>query len=593
MDALARLAPGATLDAAQASLAAVSAGQAAAHPETNRGWSARLVSAHESLVAPVRPALLMLSGAVGIVLLIACANVANLLLARASAREREVAVRLALGASRGRLARQFVTENLVLGAAGALLGLAIGRAGVAVLLRLSPGDIPRLDEAGLDLAVVGFTMAVSLAASAVLGLAPVIRVSRRGAEAGLQHGDRVAGTRSRMRASLVVAQMALALTLLAGGGLLVRTLHNLLAVPPGFDAGRLLGVNAFLAPPRYRELGAQYAFVRDALAAVRGLPGVDAAATVSHLPLSDGPVRLKLVVDGQPFDRAAAVQVAFRAISPDFFRTMGIKVQAGRPVADTDDETAAPVVVVNEALARRVWPGEAALGRRLAFVNEADGGRTPRWYEVVGVVADVKSRGLDTDEEPVTYVSFAQRRISFVRAVSLVVRTKGDPRALLTDVRRALQRVDPDLPVFGARPLEDVVSQSVAGRRFQAVLLQAFAALALLLSMIGVYGVLSDAVGQRTREIGVRVALGAQPGQVLRLVLRHGLTLALGGLAVGIPAAVALSLALKSFLFGVAPGDPWTLLAVSVLLTASAVLAAYVPARRATRVDPMTALRAD
>jgi putative ABC transport system permease protein len=268
-------------------------------------------------------------------------------------------------------------------------------------------------------------------------------------------------------------------------------------------------------------------------------------------------------------------------------------LHAGRPLADTDAESAPPVVVVNEALARRVWPGQSALGRRLAFVNEGEGGRTPRWYEVVGVVADVKSRGLDADEEPVTYVSFAQRRIPFVRGVSLVVRTQGDPRALLADVRRALQRVDPDLPVFGARPLDEAVSQSVAGRRFQAVLLQAFAALALLLSMIGVYGVLSDAVGQRTREIGVRVALGAQPGQVLRLVLGHGLTLALGGLALGLPAAVALSLGLRSFLFGVAPADPWTLLAVCALLTASAVLAAYVPARRATRVDPMAALRAE
>jgi putative ABC transport system permease protein len=593
MQALARLAPGADVRSAQASLDTVCARLAAAYPETNRGWSARLVSAHESLVGPVRPALLVLSGAVGIVFLIAWANVANLLLARASAREREVAVRTALGASRWRLARQFMTENLVLGAAGGALGLVLGHAGVAVLRRLSPGNIPRLEEAGLDAAVVAFALGASVLAGLLLGLVPIVRAARTAPRASLQEGERTAGARSRLRTSLVVVQMALAMTLLVGGGLLVQTLRNLLAVPPGFDTERLLSLNLLLTPPRYRELAPQFGFVRQSIAALESVPGVVSAATISQLPLSEGPVRLKIGVEGRPFDRAEAPSVAYRAISPTFFRTMGIRLHAGRATAETDSETAPPVVVVNQAMARRLWPGEDPLGRRIRFVNDPDVNGVPRWHEVVGLVGDVKSRGLDADEEPVAYVAFAQRRVPFVRGLSIVVRTAADPMALLPTVRRALLAVDAEQPVFGVRTLDEVVARSVAGRRFQAVLLQSFAGLALLLAVIGVYGVLSDAVGRRTREIGVRMALGAQPRQVLRLVLGEGMALALGGLALGLPASLALARTLKSFLFGVAPGDPLTLVALSLLLAASALAAAYIPARRATRVDPMAALRAE
>jgi putative ABC transport system permease protein len=588
MSALGRLAPGGDVKAVQASLDVVTARLAGAHPATNRGWSARVVSAHESLVGPVRPALLVLAGAVGIVFLIACANVANLLLARASAREREVAVRTALGASRWRLARQFMAENLVLALAGGALGIVLGRLGVAVLQRLSPGDIPRLEEAGLDLAVLGFALAVSLLAGLLLGLVPVVRASRAAPRASLGEGDRTAGTRSRLRSSLVVVQMALALTLLVGGGLLVQTVRNLLSVPPGFESRRLLSLNVFLTPPRYRALEPQHAWVRQAVAAVERLPGVVSVATVSQLPLSDGPVRLKMAVEGRPFDRADAPAAAFRAVSPAFFATMGIPLLAGRVPAETDAETAPLVVAVNQAMVRRLWATESPLGHRIRFVNE----EPPRWYEVVGVVGDVKSRGLDAEEEPAAYVPFAQRMVPFVRGVSLVVRTAGEPMAQLPAIRNALLGVDAEQPVFGVRTLDEVLSRSVAGRRFQAVLLQAFAGLALLLSVIGIYGVLSDAVGRRTREIGVRMALGAQPAQVLRLILGEGMALALFGLALGLPASLALARTLKSFLFGITPGDPRTLVALSVVLALSALLAAYIPARRATRVDPMTALRA-
>ena len=542
MEALGRLAPRSDLASVQASLNVVTARQAAAHAATNRGWSARVVPAHEELVAPVRPALLVLSGAVGIVFLIACANVANLLLARASAREREVAVRTALGASRWRLARQFMAENLVLSVAGGALGIVLGRAGVAVLQRLSPGDIPRLEEAGLDGTVLAFALAVSLLAGLLLGLVPVVRASRIAPRASLVEGDRTAGSRSRLRTALVVVQMAMALTLLVGGGLLVQTVRNLLAVPPGFEARRLLSLSVFLTPPRYRALEPQHAWVRQAVAAVERVPGVVSVATVSELPLSDGPVRLKMAVEGRPFDRAAAPSAAFRAVSPAFFTTMGIPLLSGRVPAETDSETAPLVVAVNQAMARRLWPAESPLGHRIRFVNE----EPPRWYEVVGVVGDVKSRGLDAGEEPAAYVPFAQRVVPFVRNVSLVVRTATEPMAPLPSIRKALLGVDAEQPVFGVRTLDEIVSHSVAGRRFQAVLLQAFAGLALVLAVIGIYGVLSDAVGRRTREIGVRMALGAQPGQVLRLILGEGMAIALGGLALGVPASLALARTLKA-----------------------------------------------
>ena len=392
--------------------------------------------------------------------------------------------------------------------------------------------------------------------------------------------------------------MALALTLLVGGGLLVQTVRNLLSVPPGFESRRLLSLNVFLTPPRYRALEPQHAWVRQAVAAVERLPGVVSVATVSQLPLSDGPVRLKMAVEGRPLDRADAPSAAFRAVSPAFFATMGIPLLAGRVPADTDAEMAPLVVAVNQAMVRRLWATESLspsasgiggpLGHRIRFVNE----EPPRWYEIVGVVGDVKSRGLDAEEEPAAYVPFAQRIVPFVRGVSLVVRTAGEPMAQLPAIRNALLGVDSEQPVFGVRTLDEVLSRSVAGRRFQAVLLQAFAGLALLLSVIGIYGVLSDAVGRRTREIGVRMALGAQPAQVLRLILGEGMALALCGLALGLPASLALARTLKSFLFGITPGDPRTLAALSVVLALSALLAAYIPARRATRVDPMTALRA-
>jgi putative ABC transport system permease protein len=593
MQAVARLAPGVEVGTARASLDVVTARLAAAYPDTNKGWGARLVPAHEALVGPVRPTLLVLSGAVGIVLLIACANVANLLLARASAREREVAVRTALGASRWRLARQFVAENMVLAGAGGAFGLLLGRIGIAVLHRVAPDDIPRLEDAGLDPAVLGFALAVSLLTGLVLGVVPALRASQKAPRAALQEGERTSRVRARLRTALVVAQMALALSLLAGGGLLVQTLRNLLNVPLGFEAERLLSLNVFLGPPRYRELAPQYAFVRDTIAAIEQVPGVVSAGTVSQLPLAEGPVRLKLAIDGRPLDRAEAPVAAFRAVSPSYFATMGMPVRHGRSLMERDAGTAPLVVVVNEAMARRLWPGESPLGRRIRFLNDPVVAGVTRWHEVVGVVGDVKSRSLDAGEEAVAYVPYAQRVVPFVRGVSLVVRTAADPAALLPAVRRAVLGLDPELPVFDARPLDDVVAESVAGRRFQAVLLQAFAGLALLLAAVGVYGVLSDAVGRRTREIGIRMALGAQPRQVLRLVLGEGMTLALGGLALGVPAALVLARTLKSFLFGVAPGDPRTLAAVSLLLAAAALVASYLPARRATRVDPMVALRAE
>jgi putative ABC transport system permease protein len=588
-----RLAEGVSLAQAQASLDVVTGRLAAEHPDTNRGWGGRVVPAHESLVGDVRPALLLLAAAVGVVLLIACANVSNLLLARAAARRREVALRAALGASTARLARQFLAENLVLASVSSALGLALARALLPVLRALAPGDVPRLDQARLDPAVLGFTLVVALATGAGLALVPVLQARRCELLPALREGDRggSAALRSPLRRGLVVLETALALTLLVGGGLLVRSLRNVLAVPPGFDAARVAGASVFLAPPRYRDLASQRAFVRDVLAAVETLPGVERAATVSRLPLEGGAFMLKFQIEGRDVGRAEAAAASYRVVSSGYFQAMGIPVLEGRAPARTDSETSPPVVIVNRTFARRFWPGESPVGRRIRWIPEDDPAAPPRWHTIVGVVGDVRSAGLAEEEGPAAYVPFSQRVLPFVRDVSVVARAATDPGALLPSLRRALLAVDPDLPVYRARTLETVVSGSVETRRFNAALLEAFALLAFTLSMIGIYGVLSYTVGLRTREIGVRVALGASPAAVRRLVLKDGLGLAARGLALGLPLAMASSRLLEGMLFAVGPADPATLAVVSAAVFAAAALACHVPARRATRVDPTVALR--
>lgn len=588
-----RLADGVGVAEAQASLDVVAARLAAEHPDTNRGWGGRVVPARESLVGDVRPALLMLAGAVGIVLLIACANVSNLLLARAAARRREVALRAALGASTGRLARQFLVENLLLAFGSAAIGLGLARALLPVLRALAPGDVPRLDQAGLDPAVLGFTVLVALATGAVLALVPVVEARRRELLPALREADRSASAalRSPLRRGLVVLETALALTLLVGGGLLVRSLRNVLAVPPGFDAGRVASASVFLAPPRYADLASQRAFVRDTLAVVEGLPGVQRAATISRLPLEGGTLTLTFQIEGRRVGRAEAPAASYRVVSPEYFRTMGIPLLEGRAPTATDTEASPPVVVVNRTLARRFWPGQSAVGRRIEWIPEDAPPAPPRWHTVVGVVGDVRSKGLAEDEGPAAYVPYRQRVLPFVRDVSVVVRSASDPGALLPPLRRALLAVDPDLPVYRARTLDAIVSGSVETRRFNAALLQTFALMALALAMIGVYGVLNYTVGQRTREIGVRIALGAPPAAVRRLVLADGLALVGRGLGLGLPLALASSRLLEGMLFAVRPWDPLTLAAVGAALLGAAALACDVPARRATRIDPIGTLR--
>jgi predicted permease len=590
---LGRLAQRATVADAQASLDVVAARLAAAHAGTNRGWGAHVVPLHEALFGSVRPALLMLAGAVGFVLLIACANVSNLLLARAAFRRRELAIRAALGASGARLARQLVAENLVLAAGGGALGLALAQLAVVMVRRLGPQDVPRLEEVSLDPAVLAFTCAVSAATGIVLGLLPALPAARGGLRPALSDADRAAtAARSRLRRGLVVAETALALTLLVGGGLLVRSFHNLMAVPLGFDAPRLVSGTVLLAPPRYRGLAEQRAFVHDVLASAQELPGVVGAAMTSQMPLEAGPVRLKFAVEGRPVDRADAPSASYRAVSPSYFRTLGIPLRAGRPPADSDTAEAPPVVVVNEVMAARSWPGESPLGRRIAWIPEADPAQgAARWHTVVGVVGDVRSEGLHVPEGPAAYVPFPQRQLGFVRSASFVVRTVGDPAAAVAALRGAIRRVDPEQPVFNVGPVDAVVARSVAGRRFVTVLLEVFAGLAFALAVIGIYGLLSYTVGQRTREIGIRMALGAPRRRVFGLVVGDGLGLALAGVALGLPLAVLLARALGNLLFGVAPWDPATLALVSLGLAGSAVLACAVPARRALRVDPVVALR--
>jgi len=588
---LARLKPGVSQEQAGRELNHIAARLGEQYPVSNRGWRVKLVELLGARVEPVRPALLILLGAVGLVMLIGCANIASLLLARNAARVREMAVRAALGAGRGRLLRQLLLESLLLALAGGVLGLLLHPWMTRLLLSLSPQELVLPERIGFRLSVAAFGLAASLLTALLCGLAPALHGSSTDLVEGLKEGGRSGGggvRRQRLRSVLVVAEVAVALVLLAGAGVMLRSFLKLRAVDPGFRADRVLTVRLGLTPSRYREEQQKTSFYRALLERVRALPGVEAAAATNHLPMVSD-LNRAFTIGGRPVPLPGEWPAArFRAVTPDYFRAMGIPLLRGRVFTGQDDAEAPGVALVNQSLARRYWPGENPLGQR---VNLARPEVQHAWRTIVGVVGDVRHAGLDAEIQPEVYAPYYQMPEA---STTLVARAVSEPLMLAAAVRAAVRAVAPDQPVSEVRTMPRVVAESEAmgSRRTVLLLLSAFAALAVLLATVGVYGVISYSVAQRTQEIGVRMALGAAGGDLVWMVVRQALGLALAGVTIGTLAALALTRFLSRLAFGVSPADPATFAAVAALLLTVALAASYLPARAATRVDPLTALRA-
>ncbi|AHG93761.1 permease (plasmid) [Gemmatirosa kalamazoonensis] len=594
----ARLAPGATLDAARADVASVAARLEREFPGTNRDVA--VVPLTEKVVGDVRPMLLVLSGAVTLVLLIAGANVAHMLLARGSARAREMAVRGALGATRTALVRQLLAESVVLAAAGGALGLALGAAGVRALVALAPAGLPRVDTVHLDWRVAVATIVVALLTGVACGVVPALRGAADGVSGTLRDGARgtTAGRRQhRGRRALIASEFALSCVLLVGAGLMIRTVAAMQAVDPGLDPRGVLTAIVSVTGSAEATPGRRAAFYEGLVARLAALPGVRAAGAINHVPLAGDEWGMHVTAEGRPVAPGVEAPTAtFRVILPGYLRAMGIRVREGRDVAATDRVGATEVVVVNEALARRLWPGESALGKRLTLDGPED---HPPTRTVVGVVRDVVRGEWTEGPQPEAYVPFLQSESYLERpsgafsAMSIVVKTDGDPARLAPALRAAVASVDRDLPVSEVQTMERIVADATARPRFVLVLLGAFAAVAALLAAVGLYGVTSYAVSRRVREIGVRVALGAARGRVVRLVLGEALGLVALGIALGTLGALAAARLMAGLLFGVGAADPLTFVGVPVLLSIVALAAALGPTRRATAVAPTVALRAE
>jgi putative ABC transport system permease protein len=523
--------------------------------------------------------------AVGFVLLIACANVANLLLARAAGRYREIAVRVALGAGRLRLVRQFVTEGVLLALAGGALGVAAAWLGLDLLGKLAFAFVPRSGEIRLDLRVLGFTLLVSLATGVVFGVAPAAQAFKTNVQEALKDG---AGSSSvglggtGLRSALVVAEIAAAFVLLVGAGLLIKSFTRLMSVDPGVEPAHVLTTKLALPAEKYADGDARARFHQEVLERVSRLPGVEAAGVTSHLAVEEFGTNGTPVIEGKTYPPNQNPLIEYRVVSPDYFRALGVRLLRGRYLDERDTKATPPVVVVNDAMARQIWGGEDPLGKRV-FGNP--------WATVVGVVADVKNVGLTAGARPELYTSFAQGLSRRTQNVTLVVRSRLDPAALAAAVRREVRAVDPAQPVYDVRTMRAVLDDTVSDRRLNMTLLGTLAALSFVLAVVGIYGVMSYTVTQHTREIGIRMALGAQASDILRLVVGRGMFLTALGVALGAAGSLALTRFIAAMLFGVKATDAATFAAIAALLAAVALLACLVPARRATRVDPMIALR--
>jgi len=585
LQVLGRLKPGVTQQQALAELEGIASHLRQQYPQTNRYIGAGLIPLHEQTVGDMRRALLTLLAATGFVLLIACANVANLLLARASARHKEIAVRMALGAARFRIVRQLLTESALLAALGGAAGLLLTLWGVPALVALAPDSIAQAKTASMDGRVLGFTFAVSLLTALIFGLVPALQATRPNLNEALKEGGReTAGAgRGWTRSVLVVAEIAMALVLLIGGGLLLRSFARLSGVKPGFRADHLLTLEVLPPYSKYPDIPKRAAFYDELLRRVEALPGVVTAAVTTSLPAKGDPGEMTWITEQAAVPKVMAAVPTM--ISAGYFRTMGIPLAAGRAF-DAGDAPAAPgVAIINETMARAAWPGENPVGKRMKM-----GVETQPWLTIVGVVKDVRLR-LGMAPGPQAYVPYAQSAAFGPR--DLVVRTKIDPASLAAAVRQEVWAVDKDQPVAGVRTMEQILADSIDRPRFNALLLALFGATALALAGVGIYGVMAYTVTQSTREIGIRMALGAQAADVRQMIVSQALRLGAIGLALGLVAAWAATRVMASLLFGVGAGDPLTFAAVTAMLAAVLLVAAYVPARRATAIDPVVALRAE
>ncbi len=585
-----RLKPDVTLAQAQTEMDGINGRLAQAYPDENRERTRRLMPLHERVTGEVRTALLILFGAVGLVLLVACANFSSLLLARSAARQQELAIRAALGADRGRLVRQVLTESLLLAILGGAGGLVLAMWGVDLLMALKPADLPLVAAVGIDARVLAFTFGVSVLTGVVFGLAPALSSSRLDLNDVLKEGGRggsVGVLRQRVRSVLVVSEIALALMLLIGAGLLIKGFWHLRNVDPGFSPDNLLTMRIELPESRYKEIPLQTQFRQNLLERLNSLPGVQ-AAMVSELPLSGDQLTHNFVIDGRPpLDVGTEPELNTRTVGGDYFRAMNIPVLQGRDLTPQDRAEAPMVGVVNESFVRQYFPDESPVGKRIRWARV----EPVQWMTIVGVVGDVKHFGLNQPEEPAFYSSYLQQEQPWKRWTYLVVRSNVDPTALANQVKSEVWALDKLLPVTRVKTMSDVMSASIASQRFNLTLMSVFAVTALLLAAVGIYGVIAFSVTQRSHEIGVRIALGAQTSDVLRLVVGQGLKLVLIGIGIGLVGAFAVTRLMQSLLFGVSATDPATFVALAVLLAAVALLASYVPARRATRVDPMVSLR--
>jgi putative ABC transport system permease protein len=586
MQAVAHLRPGVTVSEAQAEMSAIAKRLEREHPEFNTGWGVNLVTMRNQIAGDIKPALLVLLGAVGVVLLIACANVANLLLARAAGRQREMAIRTSLGATRPRIVQQLLTESVLLAVIAGIVGMVLAFWGIDLLVALSPKNLRLRDQIAPDYVVMTFTAALSLVTGILFGLVPAIAGSQTDLNSSLKQGTRTGagGGSQRIRGVLVVAEVSLSLMLLVGAGLLIRSFSKLESVDPGFNGSQVLTARVSLPGAKYRQDPQKIAFFQQALAKIRTIPGVHSAGMNAYLPLTGIIAGTGFTMDDRPAPPKGQKPVTnVSIVDPDYFTAMSVPLLKGRLFSAHDNETAPRVYIVSESFARANWPGGDVLGQRIRVAMNDD---LPG--EIVGVVGDVRHEGLEKSARQTVYYAHPQFAS---RAMTFVIRTTLPPATLSNPVTAAIHSIDPEQPISAIEPMDKVLAESIARSRFTMLLLAVFASLAIVLAAVGIYGVISYSVTQRTQEIGLRMALGAERRDVLRLVLNQGIHLVAAGLAVGLLGSFFLTRLIASLLFELSPNDPATFLAVVTLLAAVALAATLIPALRATRVDPMVALR--
>ena len=592
---IAHLKPGVTLDQARSQMQSIAAGLEQQYADLNAGWSTKVIPMRDQMVGDIRPTLWTLLVAVVFVLLIACANVANLLLARAGGREKEIALRTALGANPGRLVRQLLTESVMLGLAGGLLGLLLASWSIVVLQQFGPANLPRMKEISIDWRVLAFTLVVSILTGIVFGLAPALGTIKSDLNSILKTSGRgTTGSRRRaqLRNALVVAEIACCVVLLSGAGLLIRSFVRLESVDPGFRPDHVLTMQISLPEMRYSGLKVAQ-FYKQLIERMQAMPGVQYAGLARNLPLSGSDASLNFVVENRPVVSSAdQPRAKYRAASADYFAAMGIPLMRGRYFERTDGDKTPGVAIINDTMARRFFPNENPLGKRMKA-----GFDDSVWCTIVGIVGDVKHTGLDAEINPEMYYHYLQvppALMTFVEGtMTVVLRTQADPSSMITSARTEVHKLDPDLAIFNAKSMEDLVGGSLARTKFRTMLLGSFAAAALILAAIGLYGVIAYSVTQRTNELGVRMALGAQKSDVLKLVVGHGAQLAALGIAIGLVSAFGLMRVISTFqlLFGVKATDPLTFAATALLILVVALAACMVPALRAIKVEPVVALR--